>query len=122
MESPRHSYVEPRSGSAQHLLPPDGDEHGLTTLRSAVASSRNRFLVVNAVAWAAIVGVPTLAGIPLGTAVVGRLTVGMLLFAVLGCLLLGTAVRFDRSRGETYRAWNGGGDAASRSVRGGGRG
>ncbi|MFF1920580.1 hypothetical protein ACFVW8_08375 [Streptomyces sp. NPDC058221] len=107
METPQHSFFEPR----RHGAPPLGTERGedgLDTLRTAVSRSRKRFAVVNAVGWAAIVGLPTLTGIPVGATVAGELTVGMLLFAAQGCLLLATAVQFDRNHQGAYREWNGG--------------
>lgn len=54
----------------------------------------------------------------MGTDVAGELTAGMLLFALQGCLLLASAVRFDRNQQEAYREWNSGWDVASNSVNG----
>ena len=81
------------------------DDHGFSTLRAAVTRSRRRFVLVNAVGWAAAIGVPPLTGIPLGAAVVGDIPLCMVLLAACGCLLLATSERFDREARQAYRAW-----------------
>ncbi|OKK23447.1 hypothetical protein AMK09_09410 [Streptomyces sp. CB02488] len=120
MESPQHSFFEPRRHGTQASRP-GGDENGFHTLRSAASRSRRRFVIANAAGWVAIVGLPVLTGIPVGTHVAGELTAGTLLFALQCCLLLTTAVHFDRSQQEAYREWNSGGNVALNSANGEGR-
>lgn len=93
------------------------DDHGFSTLRAAVTRSRRRFVLVNAVGWAAAIGVPPLTGIPLGAATMGEIPLCMVLFAAYGCLLLAASERFDREAGEAYRGWRDG-QVASRRASG----
>ena len=95
---------EPWRGTAPPLRAQQ-DDHGFSTLRAAVTRSRRRFVLVNAVGWAATVGVPPLTGIPLGTDTVGELPLCIVLFAAYGGLLLATSERFDREASKAYRRW-----------------
>ncbi|MFJ1901663.1 MULTISPECIES: hypothetical protein [unclassified Streptomyces] len=120
MESPQHSFFEPRRHGAQPLRT-GGEEDGLNTLRSATSRSRRRFVIANGAGWTALVGLPVLTGIPVGTHVAGELTAGIALFALQGCLLLAISVHFDHTQQEAYREWKSGGGVALNSVNGEGR-
>ncbi|MGC5561982.1 hypothetical protein ACPYPG_03930 [Streptomyces sp. FR-108] len=116
METPEGVPFEPWRRTAPSLRA-NQDDHGFNTLRTAVARSRSRFVLVNAVGWAAAIGVPPLTGISLRTATVGGLPLCMVLFAAYGCLLLVTAQRFDRETSEACQAWR---DGQVASLRAGG--
>jgi hypothetical protein len=120
MEPSRFSSFEARPRPASSP-PPERGDHGLAELRATIAHSRRRFITVNAVGWAVAVGAPTLAGVPMGAAVVGELTVGTLLIAMQSCLVLAASTRLDRVQDRAYGAWNDGRGAASSSVGGEGR-
>jgi hypothetical protein len=119
METSQGAPFEPWRRSAPPLHA-EQEDHAFSTLRAAVSRSRSRFVLVNAVGWAAAIGLPPLTGIPLGTATVGELPLCMVLVAAYGCLLLATSERFDRETSEACRGWRDG-QAASRRAGGEGR-
>ncbi len=117
MEPPPQSYFGARPADA----PPSRaglDEKGLAALRASLASSRGRFITVNAAAWSVAVGTPVLVGLASHPSVASELRLGILLFVAQCSLLLATSALLDRAHQRSYRSWSGGSGDSSFSTGG----
>lgn len=113
----RHQFESASSERWSAYHPEQEEVVALRERRGANAGVERRFTLVHAGTWVVAAGLQLMAGTILGTRVVSELTVGVLLLAVLGAVLLGTAWWFDREsrdvgrtaaqRGQAYTIFSG---------------